>query len=113
MPGTRAETMPGNGQRPGWTKASTEGPSFIAEVSSNHHRDLERCLKFIATAVQIGCDAVKFQLFRVRELFAPEALQHNRKLLAREEWELPIEFLPRLAEGCKAAGVRFSCTPFY
>jgi len=105
--------MPGNGQRPGWTKASTEGPSFIAEVSSNHHRDLERCLKFIATAVQIGCDAVKFQLFRVRELFAPEALQHNRKLLAREEWELPVEFLPRLAEGCKAAGVRFSCTPFY
>jgi len=43
----------------------------VAEVSSNHHRDLERCLEFIRTAAEIGCEAVKFQLFRVRELFAP------------------------------------------
>lgn len=88
-------------------------PSFVAEVSSNHHRDLGRCLEFIRTAAAIGCDAVKFQLFRVRELFAPEALLHNPNLLARENWELPVEFLPRLAKGCEGAGIRFSCTPFY
>lgn len=94
-------------------KAGRRRPSFVAEVSSNHHRDLERCLKFIRTAAEIGCDAVKFQLFRVRELFAPEALRHGPRLLAREEWELPVEFLPRLARGCEDAGIRFSCTPFY
>ncbi len=107
--------MPGNGPRPGPTnpRSSVEAPSFVAEVSSNHQRDLERCLEFIRTAAEIGCDAVKFQLFRVRELFAPEALRHNPKLLAREAWELPVEFLPRLAEGCAQAGIRFSCTPFY
>ena len=88
-------------------------PTFVAEVSSNHHRDLDRCMEFVKTAAAIGCDAVKFQLFRVRELFAPEALQHNPKLLAREEWELPVEFLPVLAQGCKEAGIQFSCTPFY
>jgi N-acetylneuraminate synthase len=92
---------------------SSQSPSFVAEVSSNHHRDLERCLEFIRTAAGIGCDAVKFQLFRVRELFAPEALRHNPKLLERETWELPVEFLPRLAKGCREAGIRFSCTPFY
>jgi N-acetylneuraminate synthase len=92
---------------------SSKGPSFVAEVSSNHHRDLERCLEFIRTAAGIGCDAVKFQLFRVRELFAPEALRHDPKLLAREAWELPVEFLPDLARGCHEAGILFSCTPFY
>jgi sialic acid synthase SpsE len=92
---------------------SSQSPSFVAEVSSNHHRDLERCLEFIRTAAGIGCDAVKFQLFRVRELFAPEALRHNPQLLAREAWELPVEFLPRLARGCEEAGIRFACTPFY
>ena len=105
--------MPSNGSKSGQTKPSSKGPSFVAEVSSNHHRDLERCLEFIRTAAGIGCDAVKFQLFRVRELFAPEALRNDPLLLAREAWELPVEFLPRLARGCEEAGIRFSCTPFY
>jgi sialic acid synthase SpsE len=105
--------MSGNGSKSGQTNPSSKGPSFVAEVSSNHHRDLERCLEFIRTAAEIGCDAVKFQLFRVRELFAPEALRHNPRLLAREAWELPVEFLPRLARGCEEAGIQFSCTPFY
>lgn len=70
-------------------------------------------MEFIKTAAGIGCDAVKFQLFRVRELFAPEALRHDPKLLAREAWELPVGFLPDLARGCHEAGIQFSCTPFY
>ncbi len=49
-------------------------PYFIAEVSSNHHRDLDRCLKFIDTAAKMGCDGVKFQLFKIDDLFAPEIL---------------------------------------
>jgi N-acetylneuraminate synthase len=105
--------MPSNGPKPGQTNPSGKDPSFVAEVSSNHHRDLERCLEFIRTAAGIGCDAVKFQLFRVRELFAPEALRRDPKLLAREAWELPVGFLPDLARGCHGAGVQFSCTPFY
>jgi sialic acid synthase SpsE len=105
--------MSSNGQKPGQTNARNKGPSFVAEVSSNHHRDLERCLEFIRTAAGIGCDAVKFQLFRVRELFAPEALRHDPKLLAREAWELPVGFLTELARGCHEAGILFSCTPFY
>ena len=41
---------------------------FVAEVSSNHSGSLERCLRFIDTAVAIGCSGVKFQLFRIDEL---------------------------------------------
>jgi sialic acid synthase SpsE len=88
-------------------------PKFVAEISSNHHRDLDRCLQFVATAAEIDCDAVKFQLFRVRELFAPEALRRDPKLLAREQWELPVTFLGDIASACRKKGILFSCTPFY
>ena len=88
-------------------------PLFIAEVSSNHHRDLERCLRFIDTAAAVGCDSVKFQLFRIEELFAPEILEKSPMHRARKEWELPVEFLPPLALRCRERGIKFSCTPFY
>jgi len=88
-------------------------PKFVAEVSSNHSQDLRRALAFVDCAADIGCDAVKFQLFRVRELFAPEALARHTHLRAREAWELPPAFLGPLAERCSLRGVEFSCTPFY
>ena len=86
---------------------------FIAEVSSNHHRDLNRCFAFIDKAVEIGCDAVKFQLFKLEELFSPEVLATKPEVLKRKQWELPVSFLPALSERCRARGLLFSCTPFY
>ena len=86
---------------------------FVAEVSSNHHRDLDRCLEFIDAAAGVGCEAVKFQLFKIDELFAPQALANNEDLHSRRKWELPLEFLPALAERCRDVGIGFSCTPFY
>jgi len=86
---------------------------FVAEVSSNHHRDLDRCLAFIDAAAAIGSSAVKFQLFRIGELFAPEALEYRPELRRRAAWELPVAFLPALADRCRDRGVRFGCTPFY
>jgi len=86
---------------------------FIAEVSSNHHGDLDRCKRFIDSAAEIGCDSVKFQLFRIEELFSPEALRNNENLRSRKAWELPTAFIPPLAEHSHARGLQFSCTPFY
>jgi len=87
--------------------------SFIAEVSSNHHRDLQRCLAFIDAAHRSQTRAVKFQLFRIDELFAPEILRTSAQHRARSKWELPLEFLPPLAEKTHDLGMLFSCTPFY
>lgn len=87
-------------------------PYFIAEVSSNHHQDLDRCLAFIDTAADIGCDAVKFQLFKIDKLFAPEILDRSAKHRARSQWELPESFLPKLRLRCDHRGIDFSCTPF-
>ena len=86
---------------------------FVAEVSSNHSRSLDRCMALIDCAAEIGCDAVKFQLFRVHELFAPEILARSEEHRSRKAWELPIEFLPQLAARCRARRLEFACTPFY
>jgi N-acetylneuraminate synthase len=85
---------------------------FVAEVSSNHGRDRERCLAFVDAAADAGCAAVKFQQFRIRRLFAPEALAAHPELLAREEWELPVEFHAELAAHARARGIDYACTPF-
>lgn len=88
-------------------------PFFIAEASSNHGRELGRGLAFVDAAAAAGCDAVKFQLFKIDRMFAPEILRQSPKHRARVEWELPLEHLAPLADRCRARGIQFSCTPFY
>ena len=83
---------------------------FVAEVSSNHNQDIERCKEFISTAARIGCNSVKFQLFRLEELFSPEILSKSETHRKRKDWELPIEFLPELSEYCHQLKIGFSCT---
>lgn len=86
---------------------------FCAEVSSNHARDLTRCFAFVDAAAAAGCDSVKFQLFRVDELFAPEILAKSEKHRARAAWELPEDMLAPIAARCAQKAIQFSCTPFY
>lgn len=87
--------------------------TFIAEASSNHAQDLSRALAFVDAAADCGCDAVKFQLFRLNELFAPEILAKSAKHRARVAWELPVCHLEPLAARAEQRGIQFSCTPFY
>jgi N-acetylneuraminate synthase len=88
-------------------------PIFIAEASSNHGRELSRALDFVDAAADAGCDAVKFQLFKIDRMFAPEILSRSAKHRARQEWELPPDHLAPLAEHCSKRQIVFSCTPFY
>ena len=87
--------------------------NFIAEVSSNHSKDLDRSLKFVDCAAEIGFDSVKFQLFKVDKLFAPEVLNKSKVLQKRKNWELPLDFIPIISERCKQKKIQFACTPFY
>jgi sialic acid synthase SpsE len=87
--------------------------TFIAEASSNHAQDLSRALAFVDAAAECGCDAVKFQLFRLKELFAPEILAKSATHRARVAWELPVAHLAPLAARATERGIAFSCTPFY
>lgn len=87
-------------------------PRLISEVSSNHLGDLNRCKEFIKISKDVGCWAVKFQLFKIDNLFAPEILSKSEKHRARVAWELPTTFLPELANFTHDLGMKFSCTPF-
>ena len=87
--------------------------NFTAEVSSNHSQDIKRCIDFIEKAAHSGCNSVKFQLFKVDELFSKEILINSKQHRDRKNWELPVEFIPKLSEYCHKLGMQFSCTPFY
>lgn len=87
--------------------------NFIAEVSSNHHRDIDRCYAFIDAAAAAGFSSVKFQLFKIDELFSAEILSKSASHRNRKGWELPNEFLPLIAKRCHEKSIQFSCTPFY
>jgi len=86
--------------------------TFIAEVSSNHAQDLQRCLAFVDAAADAGCDAVKFQLFRIDKMFAPEILEQSEEHRRRKAWELPTAFLEPIAARCREKHIAFGCTPF-
>lgn len=86
---------------------------FISEVSSNHSSSLDRSIDFIGTSSKIGCDAVKFQLFKIDELFSSEILNNSYEHRQRKKWELPLSFLGPLSEECNQKNIQFSCTPFY
>jgi sialic acid synthase SpsE len=86
---------------------------FIAEVSSNHNRDLSRMKEFIYASKEAGCTGVKFQLFKIDKLFSPEILDKSEIHRKRKEWELPVEYIPELADLTHSLGLSFSCTPFY
>lgn len=70
-------------------------------------------MAFIDAAAASGCQAVKFQLFKIDQLFSPEILSRSEKHRKRKDWELPQEFIPKLAEYCREVAVKFSCTPFF
>ena len=53
--------------------------NFVSEVSSNHNNDKSRMLDFIQTSAEIGCSAVKFQLFKIEELFSEEILSKKEQ----------------------------------
>jgi sialic acid synthase SpsE len=86
---------------------------FVAEISSNHNRDLRRAIKMVDAAAEAGCDGVKFQLFKIEELFAPQILANSTTHRERRKWELPLEFIPALSKRTRELGMEFSCTPFY
>lgn len=86
--------------------------AFIAEISSNHNRSLDRALALVDAAADFGFQSVKFQLFRAEDLFHKVVLDNSRSHRERGRWELPFQFLPKLSERAFERGLGFSVTPF-
>lgn len=84
-------------------------PIWIAEIGSNHNRSLERTIDLIDKAAEIGCNGVKFQLFKTNYLYAPEFKGH---ITSMEKWELPEYFLPMIRDCCNWNSIEFGCSVF-
>ncbi len=88
---------------------------FIAEVSSKPCPGPEPgpCA-FVDCAADSGFDAVKFQLFRVAQPFAPEILEKSPQ--HRKACRLGIAAAGTIwsrSARCRERNIAFSCTPFY
>ena len=86
--------------------------NFIAEISSNHNQSLSRCYKLIDKAKDVGCKSVKFQHFKIEELFHSRVLKKKKSHRDRKKWELPDAFIPKISKYCKSKDMLFGCSPF-
>jgi N-acetylneuraminate synthase len=89
---------------------------WTAEIGSNHNNSMDRALKLIDTAKEVGADAVKFQLFDPHKLYTQSKDEtnedFNKKIKLLEERALNPNWIPKLSEYCKNIDIKFGCTPF-
>ncbi|MDZ7771595.1 MAG: N-acetylneuraminate synthase family protein [Balneolaceae bacterium] len=88
---------------------------FVAEVSSNHNADLERCKAFVRRSADMGwATPVKFQALPGRP-----SLRTRNPGTCRRWWRAGKSGscrkrgFPELAETSREAGVEMGCTPFH
>lgn len=93
----------------------------VAEISNNHNGDFDRCLRLIDAAQEAGADAVKFQCFSPEELVAlrgdgpapePWGAQGWTMRTLYEKAATPLEWFPKLARHCEAAGIPWFSSVF-
>lgn len=101
-------------------------PYIIAEIGANHNGDIELAKKMIDSAVECGCDAVKFQSWTPESLIAKEEYDRNQsyndgdggkkhfgslKEMVEEYYLTPEEHIV-LRDYCKEKRVDFCSSPF-
>jgi sialic acid synthase SpsE len=90
-----------------------DAPTYIiAEIGSNHNRDLELTKKLIDSAAKAGADAVKFQTLDYDKLFHDPTTDDEVAELY-ERIELPEDWHGELQEYAKKAGLTFFSSPTY
>lgn len=84
-------------------------PVFIvAEAGSNHNRDWDHTRRLIEIAAEANVDAVKFQVFTAETLYPEPGPIHE----AIKAAELPLDWIPRIADYAKDCGLIFLASPF-
>ena len=99
-------------------KLSSKDIFIIAEIGINHNGDIELAKKLINTAVQAGCDAVKFQK-RTPEICVPEKMKTIMRetpwgLMTYLDYKKKIEFNEKeydlIESYCKQKGIAWSAS---
>jgi pseudaminic acid synthase len=95
---------------------------IIAEVGSNHNREIDTAKKLIEVAKESGCDAVKFQSYTadgIYSIYTPRISEMEGRSKPEEtpyelikRIQMPVEWHPLLKEYCDRIGITFCSTPF-
>lgn len=99
-------------------------PYIIAEIGANHNGDMDLAKKMIDSAVECGCDAVKFQSWTPKSLIAKEEYDRNQSYDDSpkkhfgslkemvEKYYLRDDQHEELKNYCQDKGVDFCSSPF-
>lgn len=84
----------------------------IAEFGSNHLGNRDDAINAIYAAAHCGADAIKYQLFKLKDILVNPEGNGRPGECGDPRTELPYEWIPALAETCKEHKIDFLCTPF-
>jgi sialic acid synthase SpsE len=87
----------------------------IAEAGSNHNKSLEQAYALVDVAKESGAQAVKFQIFSSKTLYAentPNFAGYGDINALMKTLELPREWVPKIKEYCDKKNIEFMATPF-
>jgi sialic acid synthase SpsE len=99
-------------------------PYIIAEIGANHNGDMDLAKKMIDSAINCGCDAVKFQSWNNKSLISKTGYEQNtvftdskKKHFGSLEQMVDKYYLRKeqhfeLKNYCIAKGIDFCSTPF-
>src|SRR4030067_1399772 len=97
---------------------------FIADISANHDRELERAKALIHLAAEAGADAAKFQNFRAPEIVSDYGFRHmDGQVSHQARWKksvfevyaqasIPFDWSKELGEECSQAGIHYFSSPY-
>ncbi len=87
-----------------------DGVYIIAEIGSNHQKDLELAKKHIEKAKEAGADCVKFQSLDLEKLYFNPSQQ---QIELHKKIDLDREWLPLLKAYCDELAIDFCSSPTY
>lgn len=83
-------------------------PYIVAEVGSNF-QGFDDCILSIKKAAECGANAVKFQMFDHKQLYG---FPKTKASAYQEQYELQIDWIPRLKQQCDLSTVDFMVSVF-
>ena len=92
---------------------------IIAEIGNNHNGSIAKAKTMIDKAIDIGVDAVKFQMRHIEEVYRSKSLSRQGDDLGTEyvldlleRFELSQAEHRELSNYCKEKNILYMCTPW-
>ena len=83
--------------------------TIVAEIASNWEGNVQKAKKLVLESKKAGANAVKFQMWRARDLYSEKHPNWN----TIKKSELRFEQVKKIKKFADQIGIEFFCSPFY